>query len=247
MIEYPAYRIPTLGNAVVHKAASCYYDGLPIYVDLLEALAKFCKHRVKAKYQNIINIVGDTGSGKSTLGYQLCLAIDPFFRLEHNYIYDVQDLADKMALPPSEVSPVNFMDEGSVILNSNRHNVKEQVRTVTIFDTMRTRGMTTIICSPKFRDVNNRVREEHTNFLLSCAERAPLKGYGKRGFFKLYRPSTHGTFSNNNYWYPIAWGVFGPLTPKQDREYQAFKSRSQNRILREYVEECGSKPEDVEE
>ena len=86
MTEYPAYRNRVL-NETLHKVCdSDLPPRMPVYIDLLEGLARACVRRTKAHYQTVVVVIGDPGSGKSTLGYKLAKLIDPFFRLNPDYI-----------------------------------------------------------------------------------------------------------------------------------------------------------------
>lgn len=207
---------------------------LPIYSDLLEGFAEVLKRRVKAHHQNVVAIVGGTGSGKSAAGYRLCRLVDRFFTLEGNYIYTTYDLAVKLIQDPNDVSPVNFMDEGSAILNSSKHASKDSIDITILFDTMRSRGMTTIICIPKLRSLNNRIREDHLDFLFVCGEKAPIPGFAKRGFIKLFRRTQPSTFKSGIFWEPIAWGIYKPMTASMEAEYETYKHRSQGSLLEDF-------------
>lgn len=234
-------------NEVMHRIGTSVYDNppLPIYSDLLEGFARHLNKRIKANYQNVVAVVGIPGSGKSTAGYRLCRLIDPYFTLEFNYIYSTADLATKLSKPKENVSPVNFFDEGSVILNSSKHSTRESTDIVVLFDTMRSRGMTSIICIPEIRSLNNRIREDHVNYLLVCGEMAPLPGYKRRGFCKLFmRTRPGGTFSHSVYWKPIAWGIYKKLPPKLEKEYLTFKQRSQETLLDDFYERNAAKPKE---
>lgn len=225
-------------NVVMHRVASSRVDNppLPIYSDLLEGFAEHLRARVRAHYQNVVAFVGGTGSGKSTAAYRTCMYVDPYFTLKGNYIYDTEDLARKLKEPPSEVSPVNFIDEGSVLLNSNKHSTREATDITVIFDTMRSRGFTSLICIPELRSLNNRIRDDHLNYLVVCGEKAPIKGFSKRGFCKLFMKTRPSTFKNSVFWKPVAWGVYEPLPPKADAEYQDYKRRAQERLLDGFYE-----------
>lgn len=228
---------PALG-VVMHRVGTSVVDrpGLPIYSDLLEGFAQHLNTRIKAHYQNVVAFVGGTGSGKSTAALRTCRAVDPYFTLKGNYIYDTEDLARKLAMPPSDVSPVNLLDEGSVILNSNKHSTKEATDIVVIFDTMRSRGMTTLICIPELRSLNNRIRDDHLNYLVVCGEKAPIPGYQRRGFCKLFMRTRPSTFRNSVFWKPIGWGVYEPLPKALDEEYQTYKRKAQERLLDGFYE-----------
>lgn len=233
-------------DVVMHRIGTSAIDDppLPIYSDLLEGFAEHLNKRIKNNYQNVVGVIGGTGSGKSTAAFRLCRLVDPYFTLYGNYIYATSDLATKLAKPKKSISPVNFLDEGSVILNSNRHSTKEATDIVVLFDTMRSRGMTSIICIPELRSLNNRIREDHLNYLLVCGEKAPIPGYAKRGFCKLFIRTRSGTFSHSVFWKPIAWGVYKPLTPAMDKEYQEYKRRSQEKLLEDFYKRNSEQEED---
>ena len=230
---------------VIARSQIDHNPPLFIYQNLTEALVDVMKSRIKNHHQNVLQIVGGTGSGKSTLGYQIAKLMDPFCTLEDIYIYDNNDLAEKLSKDPRDVSPINFLDEGSVILNSNRHATKEATDITVIFDTMRSRGMTTILCAPKLRSINNRIREDHIDFLLITGERSPLYGYAKRGFYKLFIRTQPSSFSDSIFWKPVGWGIFKPLSPRMDKEYQEYKRMAQERLLKDFYKNYG-KEEEVE-
>lgn len=236
---------PALGCRL-HRVGTSAIDspGLPIYSDLQQGFAELLKRRVRADYQNVVAVVGGTGSGKSSWAVGECFCVDPRFTFAGNYIYCTEDLAAKLAQPPKSVSPVNLMDEGSVILNSNRHSTKESTDIVVLFDTMRSRGMTTFICIPELRSLNNRIRDDHVNFLVVCGERAPVPGYQRRGFFKLFKRVRPSTFTNSVYWKPLAWGIYPPLKPKIDREYKEYKRRAQERLLQDFYKRNSGEEEE---
>lgn len=236
MSEGALYRIPHIGNAHVVGWSQIDRPTIPVCSDLMEVFADHLRQRVRSDYQNVVAVIGGTGSGKSSWAVQECFKVDPHFTLEGNYIYGTPDLARKLSRPPSEVSPVNLFDEGSVILNSNRHSTKEATDIVVLFDTMRSRGMTTFICIPELRSLNNRIRDDHVNYMAVCGERAPDWRYERRGFFKLFMRTRPSTFSNSVFWKPLAWGIYRPMKPKLDKEYQAYKRRAQERLLDDFYE-----------
>lgn len=232
-------------HAKLHKVGDSVVDKppLPIYSDLQEVFAAMLRARVKAGYQNVVAVVGGTGSGKSAWTLNECYLMDPYFLLDGNYIYTNKDLAAKIEKPMDAVSKINWFDEGSVILNSNKHGTKESVDIVVLFDTLRSRGMTTFICIPELRSLNNRIRDDHVDFLVVCGEKAPLPGYSKRGFFKLFAKTKPSTFKTSVYWEPLAWGIYRMPRKALWDEYQEYKREAQRRLVEDFVRRHGEDEE----
>lgn len=232
-------------HAKLHKVGDSVIDKprLPIYSDLPEVFAGILQNRVKAGYQNVVAVVGGTGSGKSAWALNECYLMDPYFLLEGNYIYTNADLAAKLSQPPDAVSKINWFDEGSVILNSNRHGTRESTDVVVLFDTLRSRGMTSFICIPELRSLNNRIRDDHVDFLVVCGEKSPIPGYSKRGFFKLFQKSKPSTFKTSVFWQPLAWGIYKMPRPALWREYQDYKKEAQRRLVEDFISRNGDEEE----
>lgn len=206
-------------------------NGDPIYSDLLTPFAEMLKKRIRSKRQNIVAVVGGTGSGKSTLAIQLCRRIDYKWDLAENYIYSTEDLKRKLSRPDS--SPINLFDEGSVSLNSSNSMQKDDKMMVVLFDTMRSRGWTTVICIPSLDSLNKRIRTYHLDYLIMCPNSTPLRGYDKRGFAKIYE---HVLRDWGQPWdKPIGTTLFDKLPPRIDKEYQAIKTEHQNLLIQRFI------------
>lgn len=204
-----------------------------VYEGALDAFAELLKGRIKSKRQNIIAVVGPTGSGKSTVAIQLCRMLDKNFSIRDNYIYDLDDLKDKLKSPGS--SPINLFDEGSVSLNSNNSMKKEDKRMVVLFDTMRSLGWTSIICIPSIESLNKRVREFHVDYLLRCPVQSPIKGMDPRGFVMIYKHTLSDW--GKPYWSLVATTVYDKLPSKIDQEYQRIKLDHQMRLIQEFIKD----------
>lgn len=205
-----------------------------VYSDMIEALAYTMRQRLANHHQNVICIEGGTGSGKSTLAIQLCRALKRDWSVADNYIYGLDDL--KRKLDKQETDCIHLFDEGSVILNSFNSQRAEDKQISVLFDTMRSLRWTTIICIPSFTSLNKRIRENHVDFRLSCPDKAPLPNYASRGFFHAYKRKK-SQFARGVYWMPIGTGIFTPLKPRIDKEYQEIKRKSQNRLIRAFIDE----------
>lgn len=206
-------------------------NGRPIYADLLTPMAKVLRQRIKNKRQNVIAVVGGTGSGKSTLAIQLCRRIDPKWDLAENYIYSTDDLKRKLSRPDS--NPINLFDEGSVSLNSSNSMQKDDKMMVVLFDTMRSRGWTSIICIPSLESLNKRIRTYHMDFLIMCPNSTPLRGYDKRGFAMIYE---HRLRDWGQPWDKhIGTTLFDKLPPRIDKEYQEIKTEHQDLLIQRFI------------
>ena len=210
-----------------------YTDGYSIvYDDLLHPLAKLLKKRIKDHHQNTILIEGRTGSGKSTIGVELCQMIDKRWSLENDYVYGSKDLKQKLRNPGS--SPVSLLDEGSVSLNSyNSQKTDDKMLTI-LMDTWRSLGKTTVICMPNRNDLNKRVRINHLDFLIKCPVNSPVPGKKPRGFFTIYIHEYRDWA--DDWWKPIGTSRFDKMDRKTQEEYDRIKLDHQMSLIEKYVE-----------
>lgn len=168
-----------------------YGEIRPIVADGLDILAKRLKWRTAHNFQNVIEINGGTGTGKSTCAIQLAYKLNPKWDLEKNYIYTVKDLKEKLK-DWKNADPISLFDEGSVVLNSLDTMSKSSKDIVMLFDTMRVLRWTTIICIPDHNTLNKRVRDFHIDYRLICPSKPLIKRpevYDKRGFVEIHNYS----------------------------------------------------------
>lgn len=210
-----------------------------VYSDAFDDFVNILAKRVKSDQQNVIIIEGETGSGKSSLALNLCVALarklKVGFDLEKDYIYSDSDLWRK--LEDEDANPINLLDEGSVTLASNNAMRKSDKSIATLFDTMRSKHWTTIIVCPNMSRINATVRRNHCEFKLRCTpvDKPLIPGYG-RGFFEV-RQASRNEFDNNkeNTWLMLYAGVFGDYPPMLRAEYLEIKARRQEELMRQYI------------
>lgn len=238
-----------MGNRKMHMVGS-YKDGkklVGIYSDAFDVFINILAKRIKNNQQNVVVIEGPTGSGKSTLGLLICLALSKKlktnFQLSKDYIYSMDDLWNKLQDP--NMCPINFIDEASLVVNSKRSQTKESIDIVNIFNTMRSLGLTTILCTPSIMQIDKGIRLVHTDYMIICSseDSSPLRGYG-RGIFELFK-ATHYKFSKNSepYWMLQCAGVFGKLSERLDNEYQPIKRMAQRRLIEQMAERYSKRTE----
>lgn len=211
-----------------------------IYSDMGHILAKKLKSRIANKYQNIVMINGTPGKGKSTLGIQLAREMDPSWDMREGYCYFKDEVLKFLTDPHIKIG---LIDETTNVLNALDYRNKDDNMAVVLFDTMRSFGRTAFMCTPNFRAVNKRVRDEHTNFLIALPEKPLLKGYSDRGFYELYVP-VKDTFSEEPFWKLAGAGLYGALDPDTEEEYAALKREKQlkkNEMVRRMLAESEKK------
>lgn len=225
--------VPAFG-AKLRRAPRDADDGLPIYLDLIAGLVAKLKRRIALNYQNVVLIVGSTGSGKSHLGVQIAEAMDPFFSLAGDYVYGPEDFADKIERSDYEpVCPVTLMDEGTLVFNKLDYQTKNGKDILKLLDISRTLGWTLIVIGPSMDEFNSKFLAVHVDYMIDAGAGPAVDGYKRRGWFKIYRK--HKSLFSKVYWEPVAWGVFKPLTPAKKKEYDAYKERAIKRFKAFYA------------
>lgn len=241
-----------MGNRKMHMIAN-YKEGrriAGIYSDAFDIFVNILAKRIKNKQQNVVVIEGPTGSGKSTLALQLCIALSKKlktdFKLDNDYIYSMDDLWKKLQDP--NMCPINFIDEASLVVNAKRSQTRESIDIVNIFNTMRSLGLTTILCSPSIMQIDKGIRTVHADYRIICSseDSSPIKGYG-RGIWELFKPTRYKFSSGSEpYWTLQCAGVFDKLPEKLDSEYQPIKRMAQKRLIEAMAERYNKNHQDQE-
>lgn len=207
--------------------------------DTMDLFAKELKRRVKDNFQNIVVFEGGTGSGKSSAAIRLAKTMDPKWSITDNYIYSLQDLKDKLqrAEDGEKVSPISLFDEAVVSLNSRNSMRTDDKNMLILFNTMRSRGWTTLLCVPSIFDLNKSLRATHVDFKIRCPDKPLLKGYDRRGFLEFSKAKrSEYSRAGEPYWYLFAAGIFPPLEPAWDAEYQKLKNQKQDDLLSKFIQ-----------
>lgn len=212
---------------------------IPICSDTMDLFAKEVKKRIKDNYQCIVVFEGGTGSGKSSAAIRLAKTLDPNWSITDNYIYGLEDLQRKLdkADKGDKVSPISLFDEAIVSLNSRNANRAQDREMMILFNTMRSLGWITLLCVPSIFDLNKALRTSHVDYKLRCPDKAPLRGYDRRGFLE-FSVAKRNEFSRTGepYWYLFSCGIFEPLKLEWDEEYQKLKREKQELLLNKFIE-----------
>ncbi len=208
---------------------------LGIYSDTFDLFILELRDRIKRNQQNVVIVDGDTGAGKSTLAIHICIELAKKlkvpFDFQKDYIYSLEDLWDKLQDP--EASTINLIDEGSLLLSSKNSMSKENKDIVNLFNTMRSRGWSTIICAPSIFQIDKGVRQVHADYRVHCSseDHSLIRGYG-RGFFEVSKAKRNEYSKDAEpYWMLISTGIFGALPEKVDNIYQPIKYQAQQKLI----------------
>ena len=204
-----------------------------IYSDLMTALARTLKQRIKQKHQNVVLVVGPTGSGKSTCALNLIYAMDPDWNIAENYVYSAEDLARKLKYRAT-ASKITLYDEGSVSLNSLNSIRRSDNMQVVLLDTCRSLGWTTIICIPSINDLNKRIRDHLIDYVLVCSNKPLDPRLEARGFFELYKPG-RDTWAKSTYYHLIGAGTYKKIEGKKAELYDRIKYEHQMALIGDFV------------
>ena len=235
-IEYLTYNPHFKQYAPLIAEYERYGEFRPIVDNGLDILAERLKQRTKKDYQNVVEINGGTGSGKSTVGLVLARKLNKDWDLESNYIYTVKDLKNKLKNWKT-ADPVSLFDEGSVILNSLDTMSRDSKDLVMLFDTMRVLHWTTIICIPDHNALNKRVRDFHIDYRLICPNKPLIDGWDKRGLVEIhsYERSDFGKG-----YAPLRMTTrYDDIPPRFRKEYNEIKKRHLMERMEQFANEDG--------
>jgi hypothetical protein len=144
----------------------------------LVELTKTLNETAQTDRDNLIPIDGPTGSGKSTLGIELCIKGCPWFDMENDILYSRQELMDWI----SNARPGSWAlaDEAVNILFKRDFASKAQKFLLKILDMCRDRNLTIFMCIPNFWALDKHILEGRVRLRIYIA---------KTGLAFLWKPS----------------------------------------------------------
>lgn len=206
-----------------------FSDGSTIYVDgyLLKKLENI-KMIVKKNWDAVFIIVGDEGSGKSTLSF-ICgqILTDNNLKLSNIAEGSADALKKLQELPDGSLL---ICDEAELLFSSRETMSKEQKKLTNVMKVIRQKNMVLILVTPVFFDLAKYIAVDRARFLIRCYTNHNLdRGYfaywGKKKKLKLY---INGKAKYGSYARPKAdfFGRFVDYIPPFNDEYQILKQNS---------------------
>lgn len=199
--------------------------------DLLDRLAEDMVSNIRNGWDNVIEINGPEGSGKSNLAYALASKYSEkcgkTFDLTKHYMYDMEIFKEKLKEDNSH-GQTFWMDEGSNIANNRDWNTTGNKDLVAYVEMMRSRGHCLIFCIPTHERLDVYLREHRVKYILHCeAYKFDNLGERTRGFFELRKRNAYGSMEL------VGYGEYSPMPPEAKEVYEKLKLESQDRKIKE--------------
>lgn len=176
----------------------------------------------------VICIVGVKGTGKSTLGLQMCKWIDPTFNADRVYFY-----GDNFLKGMRDIKPGQSILFDEAILSLNRRNSMTNInkKLMTAFNIFRKKAGFIVLCIPHIENLDSSISTKHVFGLVR------VRNYSKRNdrqLWQWYSRKRLRKIVNDKYNYgasaPNRMGVFYDFRPFEE-EYEAKKDKAINHFL----------------
>lgn len=169
-VQWPLTQVPaqegqtstlTVEDAIAMRHKSGKYYIKYLYEDLADRLIEDMHKNVDEKFDNFVTIVGNEGSGKSTIGYFVAKKFDPDFDMEKSLIYSWPQFIASVSEDPQKVY---WLDEG-ILLASGRDWMRETNKMLMkALMTIRSYCLTIIMIVPKFSNIDQYIRTFRTRY-----------------------------------------------------------------------------------
>lgn len=230
-------------KVVRHRSGNVYTSYL--YKELLDRMVEDMNSNLDNAFDNLVVIVGDEGTGKSHLGYEVCRRMDPDFDMEKSYIYSWEMLIESLA--GDDPQKVYWIDE-AINLAGGRDWMKENNKMlIKILQTQRSRGWTLVMCIPQYGSIDVYIREHRTRYLL-IARMMQWEGdrEAHRGYFELRVKPTDAEKARfkmlkdpkpEDFMTPKGYSTFPKMDEEANKLYEKVKLHNQMDMLVEMKEQ----------
>lgn len=201
--------------------------------ELFEAWLEWVKHRVRQDHDYCICIEGHEGSGKSTFGINLGIALDERFDIE-NMVYDYWEMRKKIySLPKYSVI---CCDESIFSFFKRDAMGGENKDAVKLLNVIRYRNQILIFIIPHITELESYLSNHRVNIVFECRE----DKYGNRGIVTAKIPHRQPWLRKTN-WYPKYSFKFADLPPEWKIKYLTHKEK--NTLEKTFRDETFEKPD----
>lgn len=218
-------------------------EGKPLYVDgtLYKNLTGALKNAKKYNGDLLIVIDGPEGSGKSTLGDQVCLIADNHFTEDQN-CFSAEELIQKSLSAPAWRA--KKLDESKEDMDRKRTMSKVNVRLMNFLSQSRQLHQITVVILPSIYDLDAYVAEHRAILLIHCYKhKGKTPGffavYGKKGISKLFK---WGKKYRN---YPVTPSFIGRFTKQVVINMERY-NEMKRRAIEKFSRNADTGPSDEE-
>lgn len=206
-----------------HSKEGTYYDG-----KLLSVLNRM-KERQRKFFDNVIIIVGDVGTGKTTLGFPILNYMLNGKMSINNIGIGAEDCMKKISELPDGGGII--IDDASTIFMGSDHATKFQKQAIKVLHLCRSKNLTIILTTPDLFKLNNYVVTQRSRCIIkvyttSNLERGRFAFWGYKKINSLY---TQGKKFHNSFpprVRPDFLGRFTNFKPDFLKEYEALKRKA---------------------
>ena len=214
---------------VIHDSGKPFVRYL--YSNMMDLLIADFKKNIAAHYDNIIVIEGGEGKGKSNLAWEICKRFDPDVVMADCYVYDFDDLKEKiLSLKGEDIGKIFWLDETSNMANNRAWMTQDNQYLVQLLEMMRSRGWTLVMNIPSKDRLDLYIREYRYKYLLTCASgKFDHSEWKDRGYFEAHK-KIDGVDKH------IGYGEYPKMSDEDAKEYARIKDSSQIKKFDEIIQ-----------
>lgn len=202
-----------------------------LYSNMMDLLIEDFKRNIAAQYDNVIVIEGGEGKGKSNLAWEICKRFDPDVVMEDCYVYDFDDLKNKiLSLKGEDKGKIFWLDETSNMANNRAWMTQNNQYLVQILEMMRSRGWTLCLNIPSMDRLDLYIREYRYKYRLTCASgKFDHSEWKDRGYFEVHK-KIDGEEKH------IGYGEYHKMSDEDAAIYAKIKDSSQMKKFDEILQ-----------
>jgi len=200
-----------------------YHDG-----KMLQVLFRM-KERQEKNFDNVILLVGDVGTGKTTLGFSMLNFMLNGNMSIANVGVGIEDCMKKLSKLPDRSGII--LDDASQIFYGSDHATKHQKKAIQVLHLCRSKNLTIILTTPDLFKLNNYLVSQRVRCIIKVYTTSNLER-GRYAFWGIKKvKSLYGLGKKYNNTYPRKikvdfLGRFTDFIPTFNKQYEELKRKA---------------------